>query len=82
MRYVSALLFVCCCAGQSLQPGLSIDKLAVDSSGAIYAAQGSAITRLNQWTATVPFPVQMLNVTANLFAAGCNLPPMFNQRVR
>jgi uncharacterized protein (TIGR03437 family) len=70
MRCIPALLVFSCCAGQSLQPGLLIDKLAVDSSGGIYAAQGSAITKLNQWTATVPFPVQALNVNASLVAAG------------
>jgi uncharacterized protein (TIGR03437 family) len=70
MRCVPVLLFLPVCAAQSLSPSSPINKLAVDSSGAIYAAQGSTITKVNQWTATLPFPVEALNVTANLIAAG------------
>jgi uncharacterized protein (TIGR03437 family) len=70
MRCASALLFLSSCAAQTLQPASPITKLAVDSSGNIYAAQGSTITKLNQWTTTVPFAVQSLNAGSNLLAAG------------
>ena len=64
------MLFLSGCAAQSLQPGLPIYKLAVDSSGGIYAAQGSTITMLNQWTATVPFTVVGLKLATNLVVTG------------
>lgn len=70
MRCAVVLCFLPFCDAQTLQPGALISRLAVDSIGNIYAAQGSSITKLNQWTATLPFQVQALNVTANLIAAG------------
>lgn len=65
MRYALVLFFLPFCAGQQLSPGTPISKLAVDSNGNIYAAQGATITRLNQWTATVPFAVLGMNVVAS-----------------
>lgn len=72
MRYLSALFLICLSAAQSLSPSSPINKLAVDSSGGIFVAQASSITKLNQWTSTVSFPVLGMTVAAsgNLIAAG------------
>jgi uncharacterized protein (TIGR03437 family) len=71
MRYALVLFFLPLCAAQTLSPA-PIQKLFVDSGGNTYAAQGSTITRVNQWTTTVPFQVFALRVMAsgNLVAAG------------
>src|SRR5580698_6216552 len=65
MRYAPALIFLSLCAAQSLSPSIAISKLAVDSSGNIYVAQGATITRLNQWTVTVSFNVLGLKVAGS-----------------
>jgi uncharacterized protein (TIGR03437 family) len=70
MRYAPALIFLSLCAAQSLSPSIAIGKLAVDSGGNIYVAQGATITRLNQWTVTVPFNVLGLKVAGNVVVAG------------
>src|ERR1700733_2952466 len=70
MRYAPALIFLRLCAAQSLSPSIAISKLAVDSSGNIYVAQGATITRLNQWRTSVPFTVLGLKVAGNVVVAG------------
>lgn len=70
MRYGITLLLLPLCAAQTLSPTSPISKLAIDASGNIYAAQGAAITKLNQWTSALPFPVLTMNAGTNLVAAG------------
>jgi uncharacterized protein (TIGR03437 family) len=53
MRFALFLSFLNFCAAQTLAPGVAIRKIVVDASGSIYAAQGSSVTKLNQWTVTV-----------------------------
>ncbi len=67
MRYALFLLPLTFSAAQSPAP---ISKLAVDSSGAIYVAQGSTISKLNQWTATLPCLVLGMSLTRTLVASG------------
>jgi uncharacterized protein (TIGR03437 family) len=71
MRYVVILFLSGFCAAQSLSPASPIGSLSLDSTGT-YVAQASSVTKLNQWTAAVPFAVLGLNVMASgtLVAAG------------
>ncbi len=69
MRFgLAVFLIPLSCAGQS--PTAIIHKLAVDSAGGVYALQGSTITKINQWTTTVPFPAANMQLMGNLVVVG------------
>lgn len=65
---LAVLLISLSCAGQS--PSVTIQKLAVDSTGAVYALQGSTITKINQWTTTIPFPAANMQMMGSLVLVG------------
>jgi uncharacterized protein (TIGR03437 family) len=62
MRYLSALFSLTICAAQGILPAVPFNKVAVDAAGSVYAAQGSTVAKVNQWSATVPFTVLALQV--------------------